>query len=699
MKIRTQLILSLLALAVLPLTAIVLFSYVTSLQAVRAAEEAEATEMAARLETRLAETQEEFGRRIRELDGVDINARESFGRMVQTGVARPLAKRLLSSLGDVAPLISHIEFVPENVPTAPTAPSEVMVMTTIGESGQVISEMTMEPMVIDVREILEEMVVVEQNFEEAHEGLPEAELAIETARMSMRLLNKGLQQIQALGGDGVVESGGSPESEGSDESEDAGTYYEFGFGLDDELNETVEDRQIFAKEGWVVPVMGGESRVGGLRLDVDKDQLAQAVLSHGLEEREGDIAFAVDSEGEFLTADATELAVLKSFAEPLENSADPMRKIYDDYVVATTVPDPETGLRFGVARPLGEAMAGVRSTAVRNLASGLVLILIALFGVLPLARRMTRNLDAVIAGVERVAQGDLNVRIAIHSKNEFGQLAQAVNTMAVELLDQEVRLVEQERQSREQEVRERVLQSEYQRKSLELEDARRFQLSMLPKQLPDHARYEVAVAMQTAAEVGGDYYDFRADENGDLTVAIGDATGHGAKAGTMVTIIKSLFSAHTTDGPGDFLAAAGEAIRRMDLGRMLMALTLGRFSDGRLTLSAAGMPPVLRFTSSTASVEELELSGMPLGGMAWDYGERTVEVSSGDTFLFLSDGFPEAVDASGTPYGYERVAEVFCKAAQRIPREIIKDLLESAESWRGEMELADDLTLVVVRVR
>ena len=32
--------------------------------------------------------------------------------------------------------------------------------------------------------------------------------------------------------------------------------------------------------------------------------------------------------------------------------------------------------------------------------------------------------------------------------------------------------------------------------------------------------------------------------DGTLTTAIGDATGHGARAGTMVTVIKSLFSAY-----------------------------------------------------------------------------------------------------------------------------------------------------------
>ena len=48
--------------------------------------------------------------------------------------------------------------------------------------------------------------------------------------------------------------------------------------------------------------------------------------------------------------------------------------------------------------------------------------------------------------------------------------------------------------------------------------------------------------MKTATEVGGDYYDFHIGLDGTLTVVIGDATGHGMKAGTMVTTTKSLFN-------------------------------------------------------------------------------------------------------------------------------------------------------------
>jgi len=91
----------------------------------------------------------------------------------------------------------------------------------------------------------------------------------------------------------------------------------------------------------------------------------------------------------------------------------------------------------------------------------------------------------------------------------------------------------------EREMEQKLLEAENARQSKELEEARKLQLSMLPEKPPSVPHLEIAADMKTATEVGGDYYDFHLADNGTLTVAIGDATGHGMKAGTMVAVIKT----------------------------------------------------------------------------------------------------------------------------------------------------------------
>jgi hypothetical protein len=98
-----------------------------------------------------------------------------------------------------------------------------------------------------------------------------------------------------------------------------------------------------------------------------------------------------------------------------------------------------------------------------------------------------------------------------------------------------------------QKLRAQKAESENERKTKELEEARQLQISMLPKDLPKIPHLDIAVYMKTATEVGGDYYDFHLDSDGTLTIVVGDATGHGLKAGTMVTTAKSLFNTHAAN--------------------------------------------------------------------------------------------------------------------------------------------------------
>ena len=100
--------------------------------------------------------------------------------------------------------------------------------------------------------------------------------------------------------------------------------------------------------------------------------------------------------------------------------------------------------------------------------------------------------------------------------------------------------------------------------------------------------------MKTATEVGGDYYDFAVAHDGTLTVALGDATGHGAKAGTMVVAAKSLFNGFS-DTPNllEIFEKLTDCIKRLNMRSMFMSMLLLRIKDNTAVVSSAGMPSPL----------------------------------------------------------------------------------------------------------
>jgi len=169
----------------------------------------------------------------------------------------------------------------------------------------------------------------------------------------------------------------------------------------------------------------------------------------------------------------------------------------------------------------------------------------------------------------------------------------------------------------------------------------------------------------------------------------------------MVTVVKGLLtSAATRAEPPTLLNEATRALKQMHLGRMNMALTLIRYMGGRISISAAGMPPALVSRSETGEVEEVVLPGTPLGGLADAcYLEWKTTLAGGDTVLLMTDGFPELLNEGGEPLGYQRAQSIFKESKDQNPSEIIENLSRHAEKWAAGRPPEDDITFLVLQMK
>ncbi|MCP5049650.1 MAG: SpoIIE family protein phosphatase [bacterium] len=262
-------------------------------------------------------------------------------------------------------------------------------------------------------------------------------------------------------------------------------------------------------------------------------------------------------------------------------------------------------------------------------------------------------------------------------------------------------LLEQESLAREKEMEHRFLEAENTRKSKELDEARQLQLSMLPQCVDPIPGLDVCFHMETATEVGGDYYDFQLEKDGTMVLTIGDATGHGTKAGIMVGAMKTLF--HTIGNDPDipaFFKRCTLTIKHMKMGNLFMALSVMRLKENKLTVASAGMPPLLIYREGRDQVEVIRIKSPPLGGFSdFNYEHQEVELMTGDVLLAMSDGLPELFNENGEMFGYGRTLEVFKNAPHDRARDVVSHLMELAETWRMEREQEDDITFVVVKIK
>jgi len=208
-----------------------------------------------------------------------------------------------------------------------------------------------------------------------------------------------------------------------------------------------------------------------------------------------------------------------------------------------------------------------------------------------------------------------------------------------------------------------------------------------------------------ASVVGGDYFDFRLLDDGRLIVVMGDVSGHGLPAGTLVAMAKaSLITVHRSKNVDfqDTLDAINEVIRRSSSGKMMFmtfCYLVIEPEKGIIGCSANGHPfPLIAHKDGTVS-EIATIGGYPLGVRdRQDFRIIEADFQTGDTLLMFTDGLPEQVNSEGEPWGYDKFRDVFGElAGSKKPEKVVDGLLESGLKYSGDAVQGDDMTVIVIR--
>ena len=340
---------------------------------------------------------------------------------------------------------------------------------------------------------------------------------------------------------------------------------------------------------------------------------------------------------------------------------------------------------------------------IRIIAGGIIVSLVVLlfFGTLILSELYFEWLNTSLDYLIPILICSIPLSMAIYLAKTFAKTNKDLGEQIITIQEMSEKQIEQERKNAELQLeaeRERV---ENERKSEELEAARQIQISMLPTELPNLPNLDIAVYMKTATEVGGDYYDFRVGLDGVLNIALGDATGHGLQAGTLVTIMKGIFTLESENsGVLSFFEKSVKALKEIKLGRLMMAFAFLKIRGNQLSLSNAGVPPVYIYRHNNNEVEEIDNKGMPLGAINnYPYKETKTELNPGDVIFLLSDGFPELKNKEKEPFGYERVIKTFKEIGERSAEAIIEHLRNTVKDWSGVNVPDDDVTFVVIKIK
>jgi phosphoserine phosphatase RsbU/P len=320
----------------------------------------------------------------------------------------------------------------------------------------------------------------------------------------------------------------------------------------------------------------------------------------------------------------------------------------------------------------------------------LVMYCFALLLGLLLARSVTRSVHALSRGTERLQRGDFSHRIQVRSRDQLGELAESFNMMARGVED----LLRQ--------------QAEKERLEEELRIARQIQMSLLPAEgavsLPG---LQIAALCLPAAEVGGDYYDLIPLSETRLGVLVADVSGKGTSAALYMAELKGLVLslARIYSSPAALLTEANSILCGTLDSRSFITMTYAVVDSAARSMryARAGHNPIVHLEAKTGRTRVLTPPGLGLG---LDRGERFAEVleeaevplTSGDTFLFFTDGLSEAMNQRSELFGERRLRDVVEQGDGLGSEELKQRILEEIRAFADGASQHDDMTMVILKV-
>jgi sigma-B regulation protein RsbU (phosphoserine phosphatase) len=255
----------------------------------------------------------------------------------------------------------------------------------------------------------------------------------------------------------------------------------------------------------------------------------------------------------------------------------------------------------------------------------------------------------------------------------------------------------------------RLYDTEAQKLKIErdLDLARNIQEGLLPACVPEIGNLDICGEMIPAMQVGGDYYDLLPVDgsNKKLYVVIGDVSGKGLAASLYMTKLQTMiqFACTSDRSPKDILVEINRRIFNEFEKNWFVTMSVAYFDMEKniVKFCRAGHMPLLTATNGT--VDSYRTQGIGVGLESGEIFEKSliekeIELKPGQIYAFFTDGVTEAMNEQNDLFGEEKLSKILKDKASHRSTEIMDEIWNSVNTFRGKAEPNDDMTMVIVKV-
>ncbi|MFM7313512.1 MAG: SpoIIE family protein phosphatase [Cyanobium sp.] len=238
----------------------------------------------------------------------------------------------------------------------------------------------------------------------------------------------------------------------------------------------------------------------------------------------------------------------------------------------------------------------------------------------------------------------------------------------------------------------------------DLDLARGVQSGLLRSDFPkanQETRLDMHAKLIPAYEVSGDLYDFFPGPDGKIYFLVGDVAGKGVAAGLFMAVTRALIRAEARQhgSPVAILQEVNNLLIPDNLELLFVTIILGIYDpeSGLITYAQGGHNPgVLLQADGGASYQPT--GGQPLGvfGNA-TFGDYSVQLNSGDSFIVYTDGITEAMNEQEEPYGEDRFLDLLKDQQDLEAIDLNRRITDAVKAYAGAADQSDDITLMTLK--
>lgn len=346
------------------------------------------------------------------------------------------------------------------------------------------------------------------------------------------------------------------------------------------------------------------------------------------------------------------------------------------------------------AQLIGYGLLGIVIIAVLTMVSSIVFV-----------KRITAPLQDISEAASAIAGGEHGFQAP--ARQTYAEVQALVGAFS----DMQQAITERDRDLKDQN---RVLQEANDLMKADLAAAAKVQRSLLPNTLPIDLKGAFAWHFNPCDELGGDILNIIRLNAHTVSFYVLDVAGHGVPAALLSVTLSQVLTDKAPSSSllyeqgeaGTMVAAPPARVAERLNHRFPTMATQNKFvtmayaildtRSGVLRYCLAGHPPPV-FLRQGEKVELACGANFPIGVVGDEhYAEACVELQPGDRFFFYTDGFVEAKNTSGQMLGIDGLCHLISTAQAATLDQTVADCLGQFDNWRGDVPLADDLSLLAV---